>query len=56
MKNNSGEILANVLAMDEEQLATFMTTLSLDNLDYLDVLLAKAEKNSPGFKKYLDSQ
>jgi len=49
------EILANVFAMDEAQLAEFFAGLSRDALDHLEVLLAKAEKDGSRLKQHLDS-
>lgn len=54
MASKSNEILAKVLAMNEAQLAKFLSGLSPSNLAYLDVILAKAETQTPRLKKYLD--
>lgn len=56
MIDNRDKILSNILAMNPEQLTTFIASLSLDQLNHLDVLLEKAEKDSFRLKVYLDLQ
>jgi len=52
----SNIILAKILAMDNAQLTKFISILSPDALDYLEILLIKTEKNPSQLKNYLDSK
>lgn len=48
------QIIAKVLSMSEKELSDFMADLSPDVLDYLEIILSKAESNVPKLKRYLD--
>lgn len=39
-------ILSKVFAMDDEQFQAFISSLDVDTLGYLEVLLAKVERNT----------
>lgn len=51
MNLSSKAIVEKVLAMDEKQLALFISGLSPDLVNYLDILLEKAQKNPDTFVK-----
>lgn len=56
MVSRNNEILSKVLGMNEAQLASFLSSLKPNSLDYLDILIEKAGKDLPGLKKHLDSK
>lgn len=55
-KSKNHAIIEQVLAMDKDELERFLARLTPAARDYLDVILAKAEKNLPELKRYLDSE
>jgi DNA-directed RNA polymerase subunit F len=50
------EILAQVLSMNKAQLTQFLSDISPETADYLDIILEKAEKNPSQLMKYVESQ
>ncbi len=54
-KNN--ELISRLLSMTEPELAKFLSELKPDTLEYVEIILDKAEKRTlPQLKKYLDTK
>lgn len=55
MVDRDSEIVAKILSMSSSELDDFVSRLKPETLDYLDVLLAKAETgvNTSKLKRYL---
>lgn len=54
MVRNNEYIVSQILAMNEEELTKFLAGLSSQAQEYLDIVLAKAEKDPGVLKNYLD--
>jgi hypothetical protein len=54
-KNN--ELISRLLSMTEPELAKFLSELKPDTLEYVEIILDKAEKRTlPQLKNYLDTK
>ncbi len=53
-KNN--ELISRLLSMSERELAQFLSELKPDTLEYVDIILEKAERKLPQLKNHLDTK
>jgi DNA-directed RNA polymerase subunit F len=49
-------LIEQLFSMDEEEIPKFIARLKPETREYLDIILAKAEKNVHVLKKFMDAK